>query len=142
MIFGGAFRQSGCREAFAQQKKHLEQRLGCQLPPPIKREACLLSSPRRMKDFIIGKPGVYLIGEAAGFVSASSFEGISSAFLSGSALAEACAEGKTAEDILRLYRKKTASLRWKLYWKTIKRWVLCTPILRRCIMKSGIQSVK
>ena len=142
MIFGGAFRQSGCREAFKEQKKHLEEKLGCSLGEPIKREACLLSSPRRLRDFIVGKPGVYLVGEAAGFVSASSFEGISSAFLSGRALADACLNGKTAEEILQLYRKNTASLRWKLYWKTIKRWVLCTPILRRMIMKSGIQSVK
>ena len=36
---------------------------------------------------IIGADGVYLIGEAAGFISASSFEGISSAMGSGSALA-------------------------------------------------------
>lgn len=141
VIFGGAFAKHGCREAFAEQKQRLETMLGCRLGAPVKREACLVSSPRHWSDIVCGIPGVYLIGEAGGFISASSFEGISSAMLCGQYLAEAFAHGTSKEDILRRYQHLTRVLRLKLWTKTVKRAVLCSPILRYCIMKSGIQSI-
>ncbi len=137
-VFGGAFAKSHSREAFEAQKARLEQHLGVQLGEPIKTEACQVCSPRRKRDFVTGKDGVYLVGEAAGLISASSFEGISSAMLSGRMLAEAF----TQKDVARAYRKATRRLRCKLYGKTFKRGVLCSPILRYIIMKSGVQSVK
>lgn len=140
-IFGGAFAKKGSRAAFDAQKQRLEQHLGVQLGEPIKTEACQVCSPRRMRDFITGKGGVYLVGEAAGFISASSFEGISSAMLSGRMLAEAFCRGDHAR-IARAYRASTRKLRCKLYGKTFKRSVLCSPVLRKLIMKSGLQSVK
>ena len=82
------------------------------------------------------------MGEAAGFISASSFEGISSAVLSGRLLAEAFAEGYAAGKILPIYRKKTRSLRRKLWQKMQKRRILCSPTLRGLIMKSGVQSME
>jgi flavin-dependent dehydrogenase len=108
------------------------------LGEPIKTEACQVCSPRKARDFITGKDGVYLLGEAAGLISASSFEGISSAMLSGRMLAEAF----TQKNVARAYRKATRGLRLKLFAKTFKRGVLCSPILRYIIMKSGVQSVK
>ena len=141
-MFGGAFEKQGCREAFETQKLRLEAFLGSKFGKVIKREACLVTSPRRFKDFCIGKPSVYLLGEAAGFISASSFEGISSAILSAKLLAEAFGESGAHEKIARLYKRKTLKLRLKLFTKIFKRWVLCTPILRYAIMKSGIQSIK
>ncbi|MBQ7380173.1 MAG: FAD-binding protein [Clostridia bacterium] len=140
-IFGGAFAKSGSREAFESQKKRLEQHLGVQLGQPIKTEACQVCSPRRMRDFITGKDGVYLIGEAAGLISASSFEGISSAMLSGRMLAKAF-ESNSPHKIAKTYCKATRRLRFKLYTKTFKRKVLCSPLLRILIMKSGIQSIR
>ena len=137
-IFGGAFAKSHSREAFEAQKKRLEQHLGVQLGEPIKTEACQVCSPRKMRDFVTGKDGVYLVGEAAGLISASSFEGISSAMLSGRMLAKAF----TKKDVAAAYSKATRALRLKLYGKTFKRRVLCSPVLRKAIMKSGVQSVK
>lgn len=142
VIFGGAFEKQGCKEAFEAQKARLEAFLNNSFGIPVKREACLVTSPRRASDFCCGKPSVYLLGEAAGFISSSSFEGISSAIESGKLLAEAFGEGSTPEKILRLYRQKTLLLRVKLLTKTLKRWVLCTPLLRYIIMKSGVQSIK
>lgn len=78
---------TGQREAYNRQKSRLEEYLGHSLGRPIKTEACQAVRPRGFSDFITGRDGVYLIGEAAGFISASSFEGISSAIRSGSALA-------------------------------------------------------
>ena len=137
-IFGGAFAKAGSKAAFEKQKHRLEQHLGVRFGEPIRTEACQVCSPRSMRDFITGKDGVYLVGEAAGLISASSFEGISSAMLSGRMLAEAFTKSNTT----RAYRAATRKLRCKLYGKTFKRRVLCSPSLRRLIMKSGVQSVK
>jgi len=141
-VFGGAFGINNCRKAFEEQKKRLEEFTGKTLGEPIKTEACLLSSPRRFRDFTVGKKNVYLIGEAAGFISASSFEGISSALLSGKLLAEAFIESSSPEGILKRYARKALPLKIKLYFKIWKMRVLCSPLLRYIIMKSGIQSVK
>ena len=50
---------------------------------------------------ITGADGVYLVGETAGFISASSFEGISSAIRSDSALADAFRNVKNTSKITR-----------------------------------------
>ena len=142
VIFGGAFSKKGCRAAFDLQKSRLENFLGGSFGEAVKTEACLVSSPRNMKDFCTGKDGVFLLGEAAGFISASSFEGLSSAMLSGKILADAFAEGKSMQMTQKIYRKNTASLKFKLFLKSIKRFVLCTPFTRFLIMKSGLQTIK
>ncbi len=138
VIFGGAFEKRDCKQAFEKQKARLEGFLDIKLGKAVKREACLVNSPRKHRDLVCGAENIYLIGEAAGFISASSFEGISSALISGKKLAEAFAEEK---NVLKSYKRKTASLRRKLYFKTFKRFVLCSPFLRRIIMASGIQSI-
>lgn len=142
VIFGGAFHRKNCRQAYEKQKERLEQFLGVEFGAPIKTEACQLTSPRKMKHFNVGGDGAFLIGEAAGFVSASSFEGISSALLSARLLAEAFGAAKSPRDILRAYRKNTKKLRMKLFTKIQKRRVLCSPFLRGLVMKSGIKSMK
>ena len=142
VIFGGAFEPKGCREAFEKQKARLEAFLGVSFGRPVKTEACQVTSPRRKKDLLPGQGRVLLVGEAAGLISASSFEGISSAVLSARLLAEAFAEGYDIDRVLPIYRKKTRKLRGKLWGKMQKRRVLCSPFLRWCIMKSGVQSMK
>lgn len=142
VIFGGAFNKHRCREAFDTQKSRFEDFLGNSFGDAVKTEACLVSSPRVMKDFCTGKEGVFLLGEAAGFISASSFEGLSSAMLSGKILADAFIRGKNHDEIQKAYRKDTASLRFKLRIKSFKRAILCNPFTRGIIMKSGIQSIK
>ena len=142
VIFGGAFDRDGCRAAYEKQKERLETQLGRSLGDPVKREACLVTSPRSGRDFVLGRDGVFLLGEAAGFISASSFEGISSAVLSARLLAEAFAEGYEDDRVLPIYRQKTLRLRSKLCGKMQKRRILCSPFLRWCIMKSGVQSMK
>jgi flavin-dependent dehydrogenase len=142
ILFGGAFERKGCRQAFETQKARLESFLGNSFGDAVKTEACLVSSPRTTADFCTGKDNIFLLGEAAGFISASSFEGISSAVLSARLLAEAFAEGYDTDRVLLIYRQKTRKLRGKLRGKMQKRRVLCSPFLRWCIMKSGVQSMK
>lgn len=142
VIFGGAFQKQGCRQAFDTQKSRLEEFLGNSFGEAVKTEACLVSSPRTMKDFCTGDENVFLLGEAAGFISASSFEGLSSAMYSGKILADAFLESKTYQDAQKIYRKNTKSLRFKLRLKSVKRTILCTPFTREVIMKSGLQTIK
>ena len=142
VIFGGAFEKRGCRRAFDEQKARLEAFLGNSFGEAVKTEACLVSSPRAMKDFCTGESGVFLLGEAAGFISASSFEGLSSAMYSGKILADAFSVGKSHGDVQKIYRKSTRSLRLKLRMKSVKRTLLCTPFTRGMIMRSGIQSIR
>jgi flavin-dependent dehydrogenase len=142
VIFGGAFDIKGGREAYFKQKARVEEHLGHSFGEAVKIEACLLTSPRKQQDFIFGKDGVFLIGEAAGLISASSFEGISSAFLSGKYLADAFASKSDPDKVLKTYKKKTAKLRLKLFFKIPKMKILCSPLLRKIIMKSGICSIE
>ena len=141
VIFGGAFAKKGCRQAFDLQKSRLEAFLGNSFGEAVRTEACLVSSPRNFKDFNTGEKNIFLLGEAAGFISASSFEGLSSAMFSGKMLADSFTEGRCYEDVQRIYRKKTRTLRIKLCAKSVKRAVLCDPFIRGFIMKSGIQSI-
>lgn len=142
IIFGGAFHKKNCRAAYEKQRQRLEEYLGLSFGQPIKTEACLVTSPRKWRDFKVGSDGVFLIGEAAGFISASSFEGISSALLSARLLAEAFGASPNGAEILRIYAKSTKKLKFKLYTKIQKRKVLCSPFLRALVMKSGVQSMK
>lgn len=141
MIFGGAFEPKGCKEAFQRQRSRLEDHMKKSLGEPLFREACLVTAPLSLGDFVLGRDGVFLIGEAAGLISSSSFEGISSAFLSAKQLADSfCEDG--ADKILKSYRKKTIKLRLKLGLKILKMHVLFSPFLRRLILSSGICSIK
>ena len=98
--------------------------------------------PRKWRDFVTGSDGVWLIGEAAGFISASSFEGISSAIISGTYLAEAFLKTDKDKRISRIYSRLARPLKRKLWFKIIKHWFMYTPLVRRLIMASGITSIK
>lgn len=142
VIFGGAFDKNNCRYMFELQKARLEEFLGQKLGEAVKTEACLVASPRKYSHLLCGGDNAFLVGEAAGFISASSFEGISSAMLSARLLAEAFENGHDGAYILRRYRKNTRGLRFKLYTKMQKRRVLCSPFLRSLVMKSGVKSME
>lgn len=88
VIFGGCFTPYKCKDAFEKQKERLALFFDNDLGENIKTEACITYRPRKARDFETGENGVYLIGEAAGFISPSSFEGISSAISSGELLAK------------------------------------------------------
>lgn len=141
VIFGGCFLPKNCRAAFEEQKKRLADFLGYDLSAPVKTEACMTYRPKKPADFKTGEDGVYLIGEAAGFISASSFEGISSAIISGNLLAQAFLRGGDPVGIAKSYHKKTFALRAKLTLKIFKRWFMYTPFARKWIMASGLDCI-
>ena len=147
LIFGGAFDRKGCREAFEEQKKKLvdsgfvdSNAFG----NPIKTEACLVSRPRLSGGIFRGKNGTFLLGEAAGFVSPSSFEGISYALFSGEMLADAFNRysAEKISTIHRYYNRKTQKLKAKVAMRCIKRPFMYNKLLRKLVMKSGLTSIK
>ena len=142
VIFGGCFKQNNCQDAFETQKIRLEKFLGHRLGDKIKTEGCITYRPRKLSDFQTGKNGVYLIGESAGFISPSSFEGISSAIISGELLAESFLKYEAQKKIAKHYKRKTIKLRMKFIVKIIKRWFMYTPFVRKIIMKTGVGSIK
>jgi flavin-dependent dehydrogenase len=86
-----------------------------------------------------GKNNIALIGEAAGWISPSSAEGISYAFRSAVALAEALETG--LKDFPGRYAGKTKGLRMNILLKGLKSPFLYGPLLRKLVMKSGIKSM-
>lgn len=138
-IFGGAYDLHGAREAFKRQKQKLRE-YDIDLPVPARREACLVKRLRSMRDIHLGREGVLLLGEAAGFISPSSLEGISGALDSAYYLSRVFNMGRA--DILGQYRKVTRKMRLKYALKIFKAAILCNPLLRGLIMKSGIRSIR
>lgn len=138
-LYGGAFPPKGCKNAFEEQKRRLEGFFKESFGEAVKREACMVCSPCRMRDLFTGKDGAYLVGEAAGFISPSSFEGISSALISAMALSRAFSAHKGS--VTKEYRRHTLLLRLRLRLKVFKRFALCDPFIRNVIMGSGAFSI-
>ena len=145
LVFGGAFATHGSREAFEEQKRKLVA-LGI-VPPsilehPTRTEACQVCRPHLSSGVCFGADGAYLVGEAAGLISPSSFEGISYALHSGQLLAEAFNATSDPRRITAHYRRRAAKLRRKVHMKCLKRPFMYQPTLRRLVMRSGLLSVK
>ena len=138
-IFGGIFPFQDCRARFELQKQKLAA-FGFRFGTPLDTQACTVVYPRGKKDFFLGQDRILLLGEAAGLVSASSFEGISSAILSGKLAAESFVANHG--DVFARYRRLMRPLIRTLTRKVCKSRILYTPWLRRLIMKSGILAIR
>ena len=142
-IYGGAFKTNKCRDAFEKQKARLTDYLGCEFGEPIRTEACLVCSPKSRRDFVHGKDGIFLIGEAAGFISANSYEGISNAMLSAKLLADALKKADLNKSAaLRYYKRASIPLLNKMKRRIAKNRVLSSHFCRNAILASGISSIK
>lgn len=136
VIFGGAFATKNCHTAFEAQKSKLKS-IGLDLGKPIKTEACSVLRPKGFKSICSGGYGVFLIGEAAGLISPSSLEGISSAINSAVKLEE-CIE---KEHPNARYRRAILPLAIKLLAKNLKCPFMYSPFLRRLVLASGVGSI-
>ena len=137
-IFGGAFKIKNGRSNFEALKTKLKH-YGFRLGKPEKTEACLVLLPRHLKNFCTGKDRAFLCGEAAGFISPSSLEGISYAIDSAYMLAQCLNKGGT--EINKKYNKATRNIRLKLLLKNLKRPFMYNTFIRKIIMKSGLSSI-
>lgn len=136
-ILGGAYPAKDCRRRFEAQKNRLRQ-LGVILGEPVKTEACLVLRPSSPFQFCTGDKNIFLIGEAAGFISPSSLEGISSGIISAEILSTVLKSSSASPN--RDYHKKTRRLRRKLLGKLLKCPFMFWPLLRKLVMKSRVKS--
>ncbi len=120
-------------------KQKLDQR-GYNLTSSIKRRGCHLLRASSPHQICLGRGGVILIGEAAGWISPSSAEGLSYAFRSALALAQAMTVAKP--NPLPQYRRLCRGLYVNILGKIGKSPGMYWPILRRLAMTSGLFSLE
>jgi len=137
LLVGAAVPRQGARERFGLLKARL-MASGLALGQPTRREGCLLLRPGRPGQLALGQDGVALVGEAAGWISPSSAEGISYAMRSALALADAMGPG--LEGCVARYRSATRGLAANLLGKRLKSVVMYSGPLRRMVMRSGVMS--
>lgn len=138
-IFGGAFDMKQPNQHYQLLKQKMEA-FGFEFGEVIKTEKCVVLCPSKYSDFYCGKDNIFLLGEAAGFISASSLEGLSYAFDSAAILSQLM--NKSLNNLHPRYRIKTLPLRIKLLGKILKAKILTNPILRKGIMQSKISHIK
>mgnify|MGYP000337878245 CR=1 FL=1 len=140
LIIGAALRP---KEETAEKFKLLKRKLrnhGFQFSKTVYREGAYILRPLRMRQLSTGTKGIALLGEAAGWISPSSAEGISYAFRSALLLAEALRS--TPDDFEKRYYQKTRALRRNIFFKNFKSHFIFNPRLRKAVMRSGLQSME
>ncbi len=103
------------------------------------RNGAYLLRPVRGNQICTGNQRVALIGEAAGFISPSSAEGISYAFKSALALSKALENGIDGYE--KLYRSNLKPLMRNIFFKNIKCPAMYNPHIRKLAMKSKLMSI-
>lgn len=105
-----------------------------------KEEGTLIMRTRKTTQINVLKGNVALIGEAAGFISPSSAEGISYALKSGAMLASSI--NIDFNDFSKDYLKKVKKIKFNIRIKNIKLIFMYNNFLRKIIMKTGVLSMK
>lgn len=113
---------------------------GYQLNKLIKSEGTLIMRTRKLKQINVAKGNVALIGEAAGFISPSSAEGISYGLKSASILATCL--NKSFDSYCIEYKKKTRKLKINILIKNMKVSIMYNQYLRWLVMKTRVLSMK
>jgi flavin-dependent dehydrogenase len=140
VILGSALRpKENIHEKFDLLKARLEGR-GFNFGERIKTEGAFINRPINTGDLCFGEGNIILAGEAAGAISPSSAEGISYAMRTGLIAAQSLSDG--LEGAAERYHKKVWTLKLNLLGKNLKSPVMYNPILRRPVMKLGLQSIR
>ena len=112
---------------------------GFDLGESFGKNSAYLLRPRGSREILTGEGRVALIGEAAGWISPSSAEGLSYGFKSALNLSGAIDENiDRAADI---YKRKSKSLYLNIKWKGIKSFLMYNDYTRHMIMISGVMSM-
>ena len=140
LIIGAALRpKAETTEKFRRLKSKLKDR-GFQFGKTVWREGAYILRPSSIQQVSTGTKGIALLGEAAGWISPSSAEGLSYAFRSALMLAEALRP--TIDGFEKRYQQKSRALRRNIFLKILKSYFIFNSRLRKVIMKSGLQSMK
>ena len=106
----------------------------------IKRNGAFILRPRNTRQIFLGQDKLALIGEAAGWISPTSAEGLSYAFCSATALAKSFQADP--ENLASEYAKNTRDLRTNILLKNLKAPFMYNTFLRKAVMKSGLLSME
>lgn len=146
MMVGGAFPVNDDAHLKFRMLKQKLQNLGYNLDVSVKVEGAHINRPTRSKHLQYGASGILLVGEAAGAISPSSAEGISYALRSSCELAKSINENVDSEtldyqSICTTYQKYMKPIKLNLLGKRLKSPVMYHPLLRKTVMKSGLNSL-
>lgn len=136
-IYGVALPLNNAHESFNQFKDMVIKYHPLEAQAHLK-EACLVNCPTSLHQLELGKNNILLIGEAAGWISPSSLEGISYA-IDSALIATYCVNQDGVQH--KKYRSKSMHLKVKIFLKILKAHVLYNPYLRQLIMRSKIQTI-
>lgn len=136
MLYGGAFPFKNSKKLFETQLERAKE-AGFEFGEFLFTEACLVNRPKRIGEIFEGENGAFLIGEAGGFISSSSLEGISWAMRTGECLAQSF----NSPNPEKTYRKAVRPIKFKLWLKMRKCPFMYDPLLRRLVMASKIKSI-
>jgi flavin-dependent dehydrogenase len=103
------------------------------------REGGLILRPLKQSQLFSARHGIALLGEAAGWISPSSAEGLSYAFKSALMLADALRS--TPDGFEKRYQERSRQLRNNIFFKKLKSIFIFNPVLRKMIMNSGLRSI-
>jgi flavin-dependent dehydrogenase len=103
------------------------------------RSSAMISRPTNLMQLLPGADGILLAGEAAGFISPSSAEGISYALKSAAALAHALGPGLQGAEAR--YRTAASPIALDVGVKALKSSAIYGSTTRRLIMRSGLGAI-
>ncbi|MDR2869096.1 MAG: FAD-binding protein [Deferribacteraceae bacterium] len=139
-IFGAALPAKNAKHDFEALKEKMCA-YGYSFSKLVKTECCQVLTPLHFSDTFSGNGNAFLIGEAGGFISPSSLEGISYALNTAAILAKVLMT-EPEPNRLAAYKKNLLGLRLKLMLKQLKMPFMYNKQLRRLVMKSGVTAVK
>ncbi len=125
-------------EKFEQLKLKLH-KFGFCFDNSIRRNGAYLYRPVKGSQICTSRGSIALVGEAAGFISPSSAEGMSYAFKSSLALARALGSG--IEGYYARYNENVSPLKRNILIKNLKSPAMYNELLRKAAMKSGLLSI-
>jgi flavin-dependent dehydrogenase len=139
LLFGGAFPSGTAVSPAIQKARQQLESFGLRFGTPFRQEAGLIIRSLRHPAFFSGRDRVLLAGEAAGLISPSSAEGISSALVSAVFLAESFENGGFNH---RQYRRFLRRQLFQLRLNRCKIPFMFHPVIRKYVLLSGIGTVK
>lgn len=140
IVLGSALRlKEDPRQKYDLLKSKLTE-MGFSFDKKVKKEGAYIYRPRRVSQLFAGRGNIALIGEAAGAISPSSAEGFSYAFKTALYLTESLEEG--LDGFMDRYSHKINKIKFNLLVKNMKSPAMYNPLLRKLVMKSGLQSLQ
>lgn len=112
---------------------------GLPFEKPERVRSAPLLRPRHIAQLFTGRGRVALVGEAAGFISPSSAEGLSYAFKSAFLLARAF--DADPDNVVRCYSRSALTLRLNILGKNLKAPFMYYPPLRNVVMTLGLKNI-